>query len=372
MREQFLLSPDVTFLNHGSFGATPQPVLEAYQRWQLALERQPVAFFQRDLDERMSQARSVTADYLGADPADLHFVRNATVGMNTIARSVPLSPVDEVLTTDHEYGAVDATWDFVCKEKGAKLVKQSVPFPYTTDADFIAVLWSGVTEHTRVISLSHITSPTALTFPVAEICRRAREAGILTVIDGAHAPGQIDLDLNAVGADYYTGNFHKWLCAPKSAGFLHVRPEHAATLYPLIVSWGWVRGESPVDRYEWKGTDDVTAYLTVPDAIAFQANHDWATVREQCHALAVAWRARLIEAIGGKSTSPDDNFVQLFTVELPPCDPVGVQDALFYDHRVEVPIIAWGGRQFVRVSVQAYNTADDLSRLVEGLRTVLG
>jgi isopenicillin-N epimerase len=372
MRGHFLLDPEWAFLNHGSFGATPRPVFAAYQRWQQTLERQPVAFFQRDLDDRMHGARSIAADYLGADPADLHFVRNATVGMNTVARSIALQPGDEVLTTDHEYGAVDATWDFVCREKGARLVVQSVPFPYTTDADFIAALWSGVTERTRVISISHITSPTALTFPVVEVCRRAREAGIITVIDGAHAPGQIPLDLNAVGADYYTGNFHKWLCAPKSAGFLHVRPEHAATLYPLIVSWGWVRGESAVDRYAWKGTDDVAAYLSVPDAIAFQAEHDWASVREGCHALAVAWRARLIDTIGGASTSPDATFAQLFTVELPDCDPVAVQDALYHDHRVEVPIIAWGGRQLVRVSVQGYNTADDLSRLVDGLRAVLG
>jgi isopenicillin-N epimerase len=372
MREHFLLSPDVTFLNHGSFGATPKPVFEAYQRWQRELERQPVRFFQRDLDDRMKHARSVAADHLGADAADLHFVRNATVGMNVVARSISLKPGDEVLTTDHEYGAVDATWDFVCAGKGARLVKQAVPFPYTRDSAFIAALWSGVTERTRVISLSHISSPTALTFPVAEICRRARAAGIITVIDGAHAPGQIPLNLDAIGADYYTGNFHKWLCAPKSAGFLYVRPEHAAALYPLIVSWGWVRGESAVGRYDWKGTDDVSAYLSVPDAVAFQGEHDWATVREQCHALAVQGRARLIADLGGKPTSPDDNFAQMFTVELPPCDPVAVQDALLYDHRVEVPIIPWGGRQFVRVSVQAYNTLDDLAALVAALQAVLG
>ncbi|MEO0565925.1 MAG: aminotransferase class V-fold PLP-dependent enzyme, partial [Chloroflexota bacterium] len=232
-------------------------------------------------------------------------------------------------------------------------------------------LWTGVTNRTRVISVSHITSPTAMRFPLADICRRARAAGILTAIDGAHATGQIPLNLETIGADYYIGNFHKWFCAPKSAGFLYARAAHQDSLYPLVVSWGWLNGKTPVEKRSWKGTEDIAAYLTLPDTLAFRENHHWDTIITSCHTLAVEWRARLIDELGGKSTSPDDNFVQLFTVELPPCDPIAVQDALYHDYRVEVPIIPWGGRQLVRVSVQAYNTADDLARLVEALGAVL-
>lgn len=372
MREHFLLDPAWAFLNHGSFGATPRPVLAAYHRWQYEMERQPVAYFQRELTARLDYARAVMAAYLGADAAGLHFVRNVTVGMNVVARSVPLGPGDEVLLTDHEYGAVTATWQFVAGGAGARVVVQPVAVPYTSDADFMAQLWAGVTARTRVIVVSHLTSPTAIRFPVAAVVARARAAGILTVIDGAHTPGQLPLGLDALGADYYLGNFHKWFCAPKSAGFLYTRPEHGDSLYPLVVSWGWIDGETPVGRLSWQGTDDVAAYLTLPDVLAFREAHDWDAVIGRCRALALAGRGRLVDALGGAATAPAGDVVQLFAVELPPCDPVAVQDALHHAHRVEVPVIAWGGRQFVRVSVQGYNTADDLARLLAGLRAVLG
>lgn len=370
LRETFLLDPAFAFLNHGSFGATPKPVFEAYQRWQRELEQQPVKFYQRTLNPALEDVREVMAHYLNVNAPDLHFVRNATVGINYIARSIALAPGDEVLTTNHEYGAMDATWQFVCDGAGARYVVQPIPLPYTTDAAFMDALWAGVTERTRVIFLSHITSPTAICFPVAEVCRRAREQGILTVIDGAHAPGQVPLDVSAIGADYYTGNFHKWLCAPKSAGFLHAQAEHQAGLYPLIVSWGWVNGETPTARLQWRGTEDAAAYLALPEAVRFQDEHDWPTVRAQCHTLAVEARERLMALFDLPATSPHDNFAQMFTASLPPCNPATVGDVLHFTDHIEVPIIAWGGRQFVRVSVQGYNTADDLSRLLEGLARI--
>ncbi len=367
MREYFLLDPEFAFLNHGSFGACPKPVFDVYQNWQLELERQPVRFYQRIANDALDEARVIVGEYLNAPAQDIHFVRNATVGINYIARSIDLQPGDEVLTTDHEYGAMDATWTYVCEQAGAAYEKVSILLPYTTDEAFLETLWAGVTDRTKVIFLSHITSPTALTFPIAQVCQRARAAGILTVVDGAHVPGQRPLDLTAIDPDYYTGNFHKWLCAPKSAAFMYARREHQAHWYPLIVSWGMLREETPTGRLQWKGTDDVAAYLTVPAAIEFQQTHDWTTVRAQCHALALAGRQRLMDLFGKPAASPPENFVQLFIAELPACDPVAVQDRLHHEFKVEVPLTEWGGRQFVRVSVQGYNTADDFDRLIDGL-----
>ena len=224
MRDQFLLDPNIIFLNHGSFGACPKPVFERYQWWQRELERQPVEFLGRRHDDLLDAARARIADYLGAEADDLVFVTNATSGLNVIARSLVLQEGDEILTTDHEYGALNLTWDHVCAKVGARYVHHPIPLPVGDPADVVESFWSAVTPRTKAIFLSHITSPTALILPVTEICHRAREAGILTIIDGAHAPGQIPLDLTAMGVDIYAGNFHKWLCAPKGSGFLYVRP----------------------------------------------------------------------------------------------------------------------------------------------------
>jgi isopenicillin-N epimerase len=211
LQAQFLLDPDITFLNHGSFGATPKPVFEVYQNWQRELERQPVEFLDRRFAERMSKARAALAEYLDTQRNDLVYVTNATVGANIVARSLKLKPGDEVLTTDHEYGACDRTWRFLSQIRGFAYIRQPISMPISSTEEFVEQLWRGVTKRTRVIYLSHITSPTAVIFPVADVCRRAREAGILTVADGAHAPGQIHLDLEEIGADFYTGNLHNWL-----------------------------------------------------------------------------------------------------------------------------------------------------------------
>ncbi|MEM5775123.1 MAG: aminotransferase class V-fold PLP-dependent enzyme, partial [Anaerolineaceae bacterium] len=223
-RDLFLLDPQIIFLNHGSFGATPHPVFAAYQRWQAELEQQPVEFLGRRFAGLMQTARETLGEYLHTRPDNLVFVHNATQGLNIIARSLELGPQDEVLASDHEYGAMDRTWHFLAKKRGFKYINNPIPLPVTTPDDFVSAFFAGVTPRTRVIFLSHITSPTALIFPIQAICKRAREAGILTVIDGAHAPGQISLDLESLGADFYAGNLHKWLCAPKGAAFLYASP----------------------------------------------------------------------------------------------------------------------------------------------------
>jgi len=377
LAEQFLLRPAMTFLNHGSFGACPRPVFEAYQAWQRELEAQPVEFLGRRIGSLLAEARAALAAYVGVPPDDLVFVPNATHAINIVARSLALAPGDEVLATDHEYGAVDRTWRFICGRSGARYVRAPIPLPLEDPAQVVEALWAHVTPRTRAIVVSHITSPTALILPVAAICRRAREAGILTVVDGAHAPGQIALDLPALGADFYAGNCHKWLCAPKGAGFLYARPEAQALLSPLVVSWGWeaeTPGPSPfIDYFGWTGTADPAAYLSVPAAIAFQREHDWPAVRAACRALLLDASRQLTELTSLPPLSPDTDewWAQMRSFPLPPCDPAALKRRLWDEYAVEVPIVVWEGRPLMRVSVQAYNCPADIARLVEGLGALL-
>ena len=375
----FLLRPGVAFLNHGSFGACPRPVFAEYQRWQRLLEEEPVEFLGRRLDDMLAEARAPLGAYLGAAPDDLVFVPNATYGMNIVAHSFPLAPGDEVLGNTHEYGAVERTWTFVCEAKGAHYRNQPITLPLASAEEVIEQLWRGVTPRTRAIVISHITSPTALTFPVAEICQRAAAEGIITIVDGAHAPGQIPLDLEALGADFYMGNLHKWLCAPKGSAFLYARPDRQPMLQPLVVSWGWraiVPGPSPFqDYFGWTGTSDPAPYLSAPAAIAFQRENDWPSVRAQCHALALAASQRIGELTGLPPISPDttDWWTQMRAIPLPrtetPAREVGQR--LYDDFQIEVPITDWQDHRFVRVSIQAYNTPRDVDRLVAALATIL-
>ena len=376
-REMFLLDPEIAFLNHGSFGATPRPVFDQYQAWQRELERQPVEFLGRRFAGLMRDARAALAAYLHTGADNLAYVANATTALNTVARGLRLNPGDEILTTDHEYGAIDRMWRFLIRKTGAVYRPVPVPLPVTTAEALVERLWAAVTPRTRVLFLSHITSPTALVFPVAELCRRARAAGLLSIVDGAHALGQVPLDLEAVGADFYTANAHKWLCAPKGSAFLYARPGVQAMVEPLVVSWGGegfaLSGSPFVDEQQWTGTRDIAAYLAVPAAIRFCAEHRWEDVRARCHALARHARDAVAGLTGLPHVCPDSAewFGQMATVPLPPCDGPRLQAGLYDQFRVEVPVMEWGGRQYLRVSIQAYNTAADVARLVEGLGEIL-
>lgn len=364
-----MLNPDITFLNHGSFGACPRPVFEAYQNWQRELEYQPVEFLARRIDGLLDTAREKLAQYLNAPTNDIIFVQNATTGVNMVARSLKLNAGDEVLTTDHEYGACNFTWDYFCRQHGAVYVEREMPIPMTTHADFVEHFWAGVTPRTKVIFLSHITSFTALIFPVQEICRRAREAGIITVIDGAHAPAQISLDLTAIGADFYTGNCHKWLCAPKGSAFLYVNPAYQADLAPLVISWGWTPESDFINRHQVQPTRDHAAYLSVPAAIEYQAAHQWGEVRAACHAMICELHTKF-EAFFGLpmlTTDPDVWNGQMLTVPVPPCDLSALKTRLYDEYQIEMPIIPWKGGHYIRVSVQVYNSAQQMDYLFKAL-----
>jgi isopenicillin-N epimerase len=376
-KNQFLLNPDVIFLNHGSFGATPLPVFENYQAWQRKLEFQPVEFLGRMLPSYLKESRTQLGKFLNTEPSNLVYIPNSTHGINIIARSLLLHPGDEVLTTDHEYGAMDRTWKFLSKKSGFSYVTANLQMPLSTSETFITNLFDKVTSKTKVIFLSHITSPTSLIFPVAKVCEKARSMGIISIIDGAHAPGQIPLDLSDLGTDYYVGNLHKWLCAPKGAAFLYARPEMQKMLEPLVVSWGWESdcpGESTfLDYYEWTGTQDVSPYLAVPAAINFQKTNNWQGVQIGCHQLAQDILGKISSRFGEPPLSTSDTwFAQMVGIPLPArIDPLILKTELYDRYRIEVPVHKWNGRTILRVSVQAYNTWAELEFLYESLVKII-
>lgn len=379
IKQYFLLDPSVVFLNHGSFGATPRPVFEVYQNWQRRLEQQPVLFLGREYDQLLYDSRVALGRYLNADPQDLIYVPNATHGVNIVARSLGLNSGDEILTSDHEYGACDYTWDFICSKVGAKYIHQRIPLPVYSEEEIVEQFWSGVTSRTKVIYLSHITSPTALRMPVEQICQRAKAAGILTVIDAAHSPGQIPVDLQNLGADVVFGNCHKWMLSSKGSAFLYVRRDLQHLIDPLIVSWGYnstpetTTGSRFIDILQWTGTKDPSAALTVPAAIQFMQEHNWDEVRKTSHELLRQGIAQICELVNMPSLYPlDSNFYsQMGIAPLPSVNLSVLKSRLYDEYKIEVPLIQWQDRQFIRISVQGYNSQEDVEALLKALKILL-
>ncbi len=380
MRAHFLLDPDLVFLNHGSFGACPREVLAAQRRWQDEMERNPVAFLGRRSAALLREAREALGGFVGAQADDLVFVPNATTAVNIVARSLDLRPGDEVLATDHEYGACDATWQRLCAAAGAVYRRVPVPLPFER-ARFADTLLAEAGPRTRLLFTSHVTSTTALVFPVAELCAAARERGLPTLVDGAHAPGQVHLDLAALGADFYAANLHKWVCAPKGAGFLHARPAHHARLHATVTSWGYAEGSgghAGFDAYlgrstlerrlQWQGTRDITPWLAVPAALDFHRRH-LAPARAAGHAMGAALLQRVAARQGLAPIAPADDHALMFPLPVawPPADAEGLRRLLFETHGIEVPVTTHAGRCFVRVSVAGYTTEAELQALEAAL-----
>lgn len=379
LKEHFLLDPSVIFLNHGSFGATPKPVFDAYQNWQLRLERQPVLFLGREFNQLLLESRRALGKYLNADADDLVYIPNATHGVNIIARALALGEGDEVLTTNHEYGACDYTWDFLCGKAGARYIHRTIPVPVCSEDDLVEQFWQGVTTRTKAVYLSHITSSTALRLPVEKICARAKQAGLLSIIDAAHAPGHIPLDLKTLDADVVFGNCHKWMLSPKGAAFLYVRRELQNLVEPVIVSWGYqttaetTTGSRFVDLLQWTGTKDPAAALTVPAAIRFMQEHNWERVRSECHALLGDTLQRICDLTGLLPLYPLDSsfYSQMGVAPLPPSKLVTLKSRLYDEYKVEVPLIEWNGMHLIRVSIQAYNDQRDADELLDALKSLL-
>ncbi len=390
IRDLWNLDRSFSFLNHGSFGATPKSILEAQYQLRMHVETQPVRYYVREIDGRFEKARIALSTFLNADPAGIAFVPNATTGVNTVLRSLDLEAGDEILTTNHVYNACNNAAVYVARKAGAKVVTANISFPVSSPEEIIEAVLSKVTDKTRLLLVDHITSPTALIFPVEHLIPKFREKGIEVLVDGAHAPGMIPLNLKELGATYYTGNCHKWMCAPKGSGFLYVSEEARSKIRPLTISHG--ANSARTDKsffhleFDWTGTDDYSAFFVLPESIAFLESlypGGVAELMRRNHDLAVCAMRELCDAFSAPPPCPENMLGSMATVLCLPMDdgvtasgmaanPVG--DKLFYDYKIEVPVIRWpaAGKSGVRVSAQAYNRREDYVRLIEALKEILG
>jgi isopenicillin-N epimerase len=350
MRASFVLDPGVAYLNHGGYGACPVEVFDEYQRLQRELEHEPTAFFTRHFEGALRDAREALAEFVGAQADDLVFTPNATSALNAVIRSLRIRPEEEILTTKHEYGAILRTLGFI----RANVV--------LVEPDELA---ANIGIRTRAVVISHVSSPTALVLPVPEICDAARKAGVLSIVDGAHVPGQLPLDLESIGADVYAGNCHKWLCAPKGAGFLWARPEHQEWIEPLVISWGYHEEADFGERHGWQGTRDPAAYLAVPKAIAVHSTFELERMRE----LADEAEQRLAPLGLRPLRGTRAPFMRALTVRT--SDPDELWRRLYDEHRVEVPVYDWEDTTLLRVSIGPYSDEADVTRLVDAVRALL-
>jgi len=376
MKDLYLLDPDITFLNHGSFGACPKPVFDAYQNWQRKLENQPVQFMAIDVYEHLALARNKLGAFICCGGDDLFFIPNATTAVNTIIRSLDLGPGDEVLSTNHEYGSLIRAWEWVAKEKGFHFIQHEFPLPLKTHEDFIEDFWESVTANTRIIFLSHITSSTGLIFPAEEICSRARKDGILTIIDGAHVPGQLALDITAMDPDVYTGACHKWLSAPKGSTFLYVKNDLQSLIKPLIISWGEAGDDPGPSQFlkdnQYQGTRDPSAFLAVPAAIDFQKEHNWNTVKKSCRELNRRTRDRAYKIIHTDPICPNTEewLGQMASVEVDVNNEQALKDTLLETYKIEIPVFTWQEKTLLRFSFNAYNDEHDADVLIGALKDI--
>lgn len=400
LKRHWPLDPEVKYLNHGAFGSCPLPVLSVQDEWRTRMERHPVQFHDIELEGHLARARERLGEFLRAQASDLAFVPNATTGVNTVLASLEFAPGDEILTTDHEYNACLNAARRVAAKHGATVVVAQLPFPATSPDEMAGALLERVTPRTRLVLVSHVTSPTGVRLPVERLVPELAGRGIDTLVDGAHAPGMLPLDLDALGAAYYTGNCHKWLCAPKGAGFLQVRRDRQALIHPLVTSHGAnsPRADESLFRleFDWTGTSDPTAYLSIPAALDFIGGllpGGWPDLMRHNHELVVAGRLTVLEVIGGEPLAPETMLGSMAAIELPedlrptaippaadadphatyPPDPLG--DALSDRDRIEVPVITWPHtpadsaprRRLLRLSAQLYNEPADYDRLASAL-----
>ncbi|MEH2122648.1 aminotransferase class V-fold PLP-dependent enzyme [Nostoc sp.] len=377
------LDPTVTFLNHGSFGACPKQVLAVQQRLRSQLEQEPLRFFGREWEPLLDDARSKLAAFVGSDVQDLVFVPNATTGVNSVLRSLTFSPEDEILTTNHEYNACRNALDFVASRTGARVVVAKIPFPIDSPQQVVAAVIERVTPKTRLALLDHVTSQTGLIFPIQELVKELRQRGVDTLVDGAHAPGMIPLNLEEIGATYYTGNCHKWLCAPKGAAFLYVQRDKQSEIRPLTISHGTNSPRTGKTRFQlefdWTGTNDPTAYMCVPEAITFMCSllpGGWRELMQQNHQLVLQGRRLLCEALEVQPPCPEEMIGSMAVVPLPTMlenrDFMSIHDELFDKFGIQVAVMPWEEkpRLLVRISAQIYNTPEQyeyLGKVLKGL-----
>lgn len=377
LKNEFLLKKDSTFLNFGSFGACARPVFERYQRYQLELEEEPVHFMMDKASGYLKRSREALANYINCAADDVVYVTNPSYGVNIIAKSFPLQPGDEVLTSNLEYGACDRAWDYYCKKKGATYRPLPIRLPLESKDDFINQFAAGIHPKTKLIFLSHITSATALRFPIEEVCSLAKQKGIPVFIDGAHAPGQVPINLATLGADMYTGACHKWMMTPKGSSFLYVSKAWQHYFDPLLISWGYEAVAASASRFldyhEMQGTRDLSAFLTIPDAIEFMQKNNWPQVSRYCRDMVKQNAGRFCELLQTKPLAPltDDFIAQMLSLEIKTANAMELHDILFRQYKIQVPIMQLGNRSFLRFSIQGFNTRQDLDKLYDAVKDLI-
>jgi len=375
MKDWFLLDPDITFLNHGSYGACSKPVFKEYQDWQQKLENQPVQFMTNQVYSAMEKSRESMSQFVGCDVEELVFFQNPTTAVTNVIYNLDLKPGDEVLMSNHEYGALVRAWKMWGEKTGVNIIQQDISMPVTTEENFIENFWTGVTDQTKVIFLSHITSSTALIFPIEKIIKLAKEQNILTIIDGAHVPAHIPLNIHELGCDFYTGACHKWLCAPKGSSFLFVKKDHQDWVKPVVVSWG-KDGDDPtpsefIQNFQWQGTRDMSAFLTIPTAINFY-NKEIRPYQESCKKIIQDTYSEFQSVLNTEPISAGKEWLaQLVAHPLPKNIPSNLKKGLWEEYQIEIPVFEWNGQEFVRVSIQVYNTQKDVDLLMSALRSLI-
>ena len=375
MKDWFLLDPDITFLNHGSYGACSKPVFKEYQDWQQKLENQPVQFMTNQVYSAMEKSRESMSQFVECDEEELVFFQNPTTAVTNVIYNLDLKPGDEVLMSNHEYGALVRAWKMWGEKTGVNIIQQDISMPLTTKKNFIENFWTGVTDQTKVIFLSHITSSTALIFPIEKIIKLAKEQNILTIIDGAHVPAHIPLNIHELGCDFYTGACHKWLCAPKGSSFLFVKKEHQDWVKPVVVSWG-KDGDDPspsefIQNFQWQGTRDMSAFLTIPTAINFYIK-EIRPYQESCKKIIQDTYSEFPSVLNTEPISAGREWLaQLVAHPLPKNIPSNLKKRLWKEYQIEIPVFEWSGQEFVRVSIQVYNTQKDVDLLMSALRSLI-
>ncbi|MCT7954820.1 aminotransferase class V-fold PLP-dependent enzyme [Laspinema palackyanum] len=374
------LDPQITFLNHGSFGACPFPVLEAQERVRQQLEQEPVRFFVREFEPLLDQAVEQLAQFVGVDARDLVFVPNATTGVNSVLRSLRFNPGDELLTTDHEYNASRNALEFVADRADARIVVAPVPFPIASKQQIVDAVMGRVSEKTKLVLLDHISSQTGLIFPIEEIIQQLSQYGIETLIDGAHAPGMLPLNLPKIGATYYSGNCHKWLSAPKGAAFLYVRGDRQQQIRPLTISHGANSSRTDKSRFQlefdWTGTGDPSAYLSVPAAIQFMGSllpGGWSELMSRNHKLVLSARQMLCDTLGVEIPAPSEMIGSMACIPIPDGSADELHDELFDRHQIELQVMPWPKfpQRVIRISAQIYNNFEQYQQLAGVLKQVL-
>jgi isopenicillin-N epimerase len=375
LASQWQLEPGITYFNHGSFGPSPRPVLAARQAWHERLQRNPINFLNRELNGALAAARQRLGQFVGCPGDDLVLVDNATFAMNIVAHSLPLAAGDEVLLTDHEYGADVRIWQHRCDAVGARVVTARLPQPLSSSEEVVAAIFAHASPRTRLLVFSHVSSPTAVVLPAQAICRRARKLGLAVCIDGPHAVGMRPLNLAAHDCDYYAASCHKWLSAPLGSGFLYVHPRAQQGIRSPIVSWGTPPGKVKTWRDElvWLGTRDLSSMLAIPAALDFFDEVGWDDFREHGHSLAQLAREKISAVTELSPLVPDslEWYGSMISLPVPPGFDQSLQVNLWERYRIEIPLTLWQDRWWIRPSCHLYTRVEDIDRLVNALRALL-